>query len=61
MAHKEPVTIAISGAAGQIAYSLIFNIASGLMFGEDQPVNLHLLDIKPAEQMLLGVVMEIED
>ena len=58
---KEPVTIAISGAAGQIAYSLIFNIASGQMLGNDQPVNLHLLDIQPAEQMLKGVVMEIED
>jgi len=55
------VTVVISGAAGQIAYSLIFNIASGQMFGLDQPVILHLLDIKLAEQALKGVILEIED
>lgn len=51
----------VTGAAGQIAYSLIFAIARGDMFGKDQPVILHLLDIAPMIESLKGVVMEIED
>ncbi|MCK5362418.1 MAG: malate dehydrogenase [Gammaproteobacteria bacterium] len=58
---KEPVRVAITGAAGQIAYSLLFRIASGEMLGEDQPVSLQLLEITPALKALEGVVMEIND
>ncbi len=58
---KEPVRVAITGAAGQIAYSLLFRIASGEMLGEDQPVSLQLLEIAPALKALEGVVMEIND
>jgi len=57
----EPVRVLVTGAAGQIAYSLIFAIARGDMFGKDQPVILHLLDIAPMIESLKGVVMEIED
>eukprot|EP00088_Acartia_fossae_P007121 TRINITY_DN1330_c0_g1_i15.p1 TRINITY_DN1330_c0_g1~~TRINITY_DN1330_c0_g1_i15.p1 ORF type:complete len:1382 (-),score=561.93 TRINITY_DN1330_c0_g1_i15:398-4543(-) len=60
--YKKPVkTVLVTGAAGQIAYSLIYQIASGYVFGYDQPVNLHLLDIAPAMGVLNGVVMEIQD
>jgi len=60
--NKKPTkTVLITGAAGQIAYSLIYQIASGYVFGYDQPVNLHLLDIAPAMGVLNGVVMEIQD
>jgi malate dehydrogenase len=58
---KSPIRIAITGAAGQIGYSLLFRIASGSMFGPDQPVILHLLEIEPALKALNGVVMELED
>lgn len=58
---KEPVRVAITGGAGQIAYSLIFRIASGAMLGPDQPVILQLLEITPAMKALQGVVMEIND
>jgi malate dehydrogenase len=58
---KEPVRVAITGAAGQIAYSLLFRIASGEMLGSDQPVSLQLLEIAPALKALEGVVMEIND
>ena len=58
---KEPVRVAITGAAGQIAYSLLFRIASGEMLGRDQPVSLQLLEIAPALKALEGVVMEIND
>ena len=58
---KEPVRVAITGAAGQIAYSLLFRIASGEMLGADQPVSLQLLEITPALKALEGVVMEIND
>ncbi len=58
---KEPVRVAITGAAGQIAYSLLFRIASGEMLGRDQPVSLQLLEITPALKALEGVVMEIND
>ena len=58
---KSPVHVAVTGAAGQIAYSLLFRIASGEMLGQDQPVILQLLEITPALKALEGVVMEIHD
>jgi malate dehydrogenase len=58
---KEPVRVAVTGAAGQIGYSLLFRIASGAMLGPDQPVILQLLEITPALGALKGVVMELED
>ena len=58
---KAPIRIAITGAAGQIGYSLLFRIASGAMFGPDQPVILHLIEIEPGMQALGGVVMELQD
>ena len=58
---KKPVKIAITGAAGQIAYSLLFRIAAGQMLGADQPVILQLLEVTPALKALQGVVMELED
>ena len=58
---KKPVRVAVTGSAGQIAYSLIFRIASGEMLGPDQPVILHLLEITPALEWLKGVAMEVED
>src|SRR5215471_9171535 len=56
-----PIRVAVTGAAGQIGYSLLFRIASGSMFGPDQPVILHLLEIEPALPTLHGVVMELDD
>lgn len=58
---KQPVRVAVTGAAGQISYSLLFRIASGDMLGKDQPVILQLLEITPALEALKGVVMELED
>jgi malate dehydrogenase len=58
---KAPVRVAVTGAAGQIGYSLLFRIASGAMLGPDQPVILHLLEITPALGALRGVVMELDD
>ena len=58
---KEPVKVAVTGAAGQIGYSLLFRIASGEMLGSDQPVELQLLEITPALGALQGVVMELND
>jgi malate dehydrogenase len=58
---KSPVKVAVTGAAGQIGYSLLFRIASGEMFGKDQPVALHLIEIPPALGALEGVVMELHD
>ena len=58
---KAPVRVAVTGAAGQISYSLLFRIASGEMLGQDQPVILQLLEITPALKALDGVVMEIND
>jgi malate dehydrogenase len=58
---KKPVTVTITGAAGQIGYALAFRVASGQLLGTDQPVNLHLLEITPALQALQGVVMELDD
>lgn len=56
-----PIRVAVTGAAGQIGYSLLFRIASGAMFGPYQPVILHLIEIEPALPALGGVVMELED
>tara|TARA_B110000444_G_scaffold244634_1_gene264276 strand:+ start:734 stop:1711 length:978 start_codon:yes stop_codon:yes gene_type:complete len=58
---KAPVRVAVTGAAGQISYSLLFRIAAGEMLGADQPVILQLLEITPALEALAGTVMEIED
>lgn len=58
---KAPVRVAITGAAGQISYSLIFRVAAGDMLGKDQPVILQLLEIPPAMGALEGVVMELND
>ncbi|ANB01407.1 malate dehydrogenase [Ectothiorhodospira sp. BSL-9] len=58
---KNPMRVAVTGAAGQISYSLLFRIASGDMLGKDQPVILQLLEITPAMDALRGVVMELED
>ncbi len=61
MNTKQPVRVAVTGAAGQIGYSLLFRIASGDMLGKDQPVILQLLEITPALKALNGVVMELRD
>ena len=58
---KPPVKVAVTGAAGQIGYSLLFRIASGSMFGPDQPVELELIEIPEAMKALEGVVMELQD
>jgi malate dehydrogenase len=60
-AMKPPVRVAVTGAAGQIGYSLLFRIASGEMLGPDQPVVLQMLEITPALPALEGVAMELED
>jgi malate/lactate dehydrogenase len=60
-ATKTPVHVTVTGAAGQIGYSLLFRIASGQLLGEDQPVVLRLLEIEPAMKALDGVVMELDD
>jgi malate dehydrogenase len=58
---KDPVRVAITGAAGQIGYQLLFRIAAGDMLGADQPIILQLLEIPPAMGAVQGVVMELED
>jgi malate dehydrogenase len=58
---KEPMRVAVTGAAGQIGYALLFRIAAGDMLGKDQPVILQLLEIPPAMKALEGVVMELDD
>ena len=58
---KAPVRVTITGAAGQIGYQLAFRIASGQLFGPNQPVVLQLLEITPAMDALAGVAMELED
>ncbi len=58
---KQPVKIAVTGAAGQIGYSLLFRLASGAVFGPDQPVELSLIEIEPAMKALEGVKMELDD
>ena len=56
-----PIKVAITGAAGQIGYALVFRVASGAMFGPDQPVALHLIEIPAGFEALKGVVMELDD
>src|SRR6266542_6446009 len=58
---KSPIKVAVTGGAGQIGYALLFRIASGEMFGADQPVALHLIEIPAALTALEGVVMELHD
>src|SRR5487761_2642577 len=58
---KDPITVSVTGAAGQIGYSLLFRIASGALFGPDQPIVLRLLEIEPAMKALEGVIMELDD
>ncbi|MDA7506542.1 malate dehydrogenase [Akkermansiaceae bacterium] len=58
---KDPITVSVTGAAGQIGYALLTRIASGSMFGPDQPVNLRLIEIEPAMSALEGTVMELDD
>ncbi len=61
-AHSEgPLKVAVTGAAGQIGYSLLFRLASGALLGPDRPVELRLLEIEPALKALEGVVMELDD
>ncbi|XP_034937708.1 malate dehydrogenase, cytoplasmic [Chelonus insularis] len=57
----EPINVVVTGAAGQIAYSLLYQLAAGSVFGPNQPINLRLLDIAPMVDVLKGVVMELED
>src|SRR5690348_936529 len=59
--NSNPIRVAVTGTAGQIGYSLLFRIASGAMFGPEQPVILHLIEIEPALGALQGVVMELDD
>ncbi|MDA8340625.1 MAG: malate dehydrogenase [Actinomycetota bacterium] len=61
MSAKPPLHVTVTGAAGQIGYSLLFRIASGQMFGDDQPVVLRLLEIEPGMRALEGVAMELDD
>ena len=56
-----PFKVAVTGAAGQIGYSLLFRLASGALLGADRPVELRLLEIEPALKALEGVVMELDD
>ena len=58
---KSPITVSITGAAGQIGYALLFRIASGFVFGPDQPVSLRLIEIEPGLPALQGVMMELDD
>jgi malate dehydrogenase len=58
---KPPVHVAVTGAAGQIGYALLFRIANGDLLGKDQPVILHLLDLPVAQKALTGVIMEMND
>ncbi|MEM8843763.1 MAG: malate dehydrogenase [Pseudomonadota bacterium] len=58
---KKPVTVAVTGAAGNIGYAIAFRIAAGDLFGSDQPINLHLIEIEQALPVLTGVVMELND
>ena len=58
---KEPIRVAVTGAAGQVAYALLFRLASGEVFGADQLIRLQLLEIAPAMAALAGVVLELED
>lgn len=59
--NKDPIRVAVTGAAGNIGYALLFRIASGAMFGPDQPVALNLVEIEPGMSALKGVAMELDD
>ena len=59
--NKSPIRVAVTGAAGNIGYALLFRIASGAMFGPDQPVALNLVEIEPGMGALKGVAMELDD
>ncbi len=59
--NSTPLRVAVTGAAGQIGYALLFRIASGAVFGPNQPVILHLIEIEPALPALNGVIMELDD
>src|SRR5271165_4231451 len=61
MNHRTPLRVAVTGAAGQIGYALVFRIASVAMFGPNQPVILHLIEIEAVLPALAGVVMELDD
>ena len=61
MNTQTPIRVAVTGAAGQIGYSLLFRIASGAVFGPDQPVALNLIEIEPGMKALEGVCMELDD
>ena len=58
---NSPIKVAVTGAAGQIGYALVFRVASGEMFGPEQPVTLQLIEIPPVIEALKGVVMELDD
>ncbi|MGI9240113.1 MAG: malate dehydrogenase [Verrucomicrobiales bacterium] len=58
---NKPITVAVTGAAGQIGYGLLFRIASGATFGPEQPVKLHMIEIEPGMKALEGVCMELDD
>src|SRR5256885_4329671 len=60
-AARQPVQVAVTGAAGQIGYALVFRIASGQLLGPDQPIVLRMLEIEPAMKALEGVAMELDD
>ena len=61
MASKSPIRVAVTGAAGNIGYAAIFRLASGAVFGADQPVALNLIEVGPGLNALAGVVMELQD
>src|ERR1700710_1214981 len=61
LVSSSPLKVAVTGAAGQIGYSLLFRLASGALLGADRPVELRLLEIEPALKTLEGVVMELDD
>ena len=58
---RSPIRVAVTGAAGNIGYALVYRIANGDLFGPDQPVILHMLEITPALKALEGVAMELDD
>src|ERR1700733_15826161 len=58
---KTPMRVAVTGAAGQIGYAILFRIANGDLLGKDQPVILNLLDLPQAQKALGGVIMELND
>eukprot|EP00729_Bicosta_minor_P021003 gene21003-15740_t len=60
-AGTEPIVVTVTGAAGQIAYSLLFSLAKGDIFGPSQPIRLQLLDIPIMQECVAGVVMELHD